>query len=149
MLLIFGVVFGWIVVALLPLVGLPGVLIAGQPGKRSKFRLTTGVGAAALCQTYFYLAYVAFIIGWTHAQIDRESISRYFVWVFAFLSSVLPIWIGAATMKVHHKNKSTGYADVTVEASYLTGVIAFIGFFVFSFVPKATSLWAWIPYVGE
>lgn len=149
LLLLFGIVIGWIVMILFPISGLLGILIGGEPGKRSKFRLTMGIIAASICQTYFYLGYVAFIIGWSSQRIDSATFSKYLIWVFVFLSSLLPIWFGAASFKAKHQSKATDYADVTVEASYLTGFLAFIGFFVFVFVSRATFLWTWIPYVGE
>lgn len=149
LLLVFGIVVGWLVVVLLPFVGLPGVMVAGEPGKRSKLRLTVGVVVAAMCQSYFYLGYVAFLNGWTSARVDSESVSRYFIWAFAFLSSVLPIWVGASILKVHYRRKATGLADVTVEAANLTGLFAFVGFIVFTFASKATTPWNWLPYVGD
>ncbi len=149
LLLVFGIVVGWLVVVLLPFAGLPGVMVAGEPGKRSKLQLTVGVVVASIFQSYFYLGYVAFLIGWTSARVDSESLSRYFIWAFAFLSSILPIWVGTAIMKGHHKRKAMGLADVTVEAANLTGLFALVGFIVFTFASKATIPWNWLPYVGD
>lgn len=148
LLVLIGIVLGFIVMVVLPLSGFLGEWVAGVPGNRSKLRLTIGVTVASIFQTYFYLSFVAFVISWTSYRLQPEQFSNYIVWTFAFASALLPLWFGSAMMRVQHKEKNTGLLSATAEATKLTCFLATIGFFVFVYTSGIMStLWSWVPYV--
>jgi len=55
-LILFAVVFGFFHVFISNLVGLPGALLAGKPGNRTKAQFKFGQTIAMIGQTYIYLA---------------------------------------------------------------------------------------------
>ena len=148
LLIIFWIVLTPILMFVFPFSGIIGEMIGGEPSKRSKLRLFLGIIVATISQTYFYLAYIVFIISWTKYRIIAENFSNYIIWIIAFLSTMLPIWIGATNFKIHHKNKKTGITNIIVEASYICGILSFISFFIFIYNPAIMKcFWSWVPFV--
>ncbi|NDP26152.1 MAG: hypothetical protein GZ087_01810 [Flavobacterium sp.] len=148
-LIVFWTILTPIVMFIFPFSGVIGEMLGGEPSKRSRSRFFLGVFVSAIGQTYFYLAYVAFIINWTESRITSDGFSKYIIWIIAFLSAVVPIFVSSARFNIHHRNKNTGFANIIVEATNFTAYLSLIGFFVFIFCHNLiTSFWNWVPYVG-
>jgi len=146
LLIVFGVIANFLSVFLLNIAGLPGALIAGTPGKRSKKRFIFGSIVSAIGQSYVYLAYTAFIVNWTKLAAGRDDVVGFVLWVFAFLAVIVPIWM--ALIRARAEAQEMEAASAQVEALYLTVITALLGFFVFAFVPSVlNAAWGWVPYV--
>ncbi|WP_367772203.1 hypothetical protein AB3G33_01865 [Flavobacterium sp. WC2421] len=148
LLILFWVILTPLVIFLVPLSGVVGEMIGGEPVKRTKQRFYLGVFVATMGQCYFYLSYVAFVVSWTESRINSEGYVKYLIWFIAFLSCVIPIWVGATRFNIHHKSKNSGLANILVEASMLTGLFAFVAFFIFN-NDLMIGYWGWVPYVGK
>ena len=146
MLIVFGAIAGFLSVFLLNIAGLPGALLAGKPGKRSKGRFIFGSIVSALGQSYVYLAFIAFIVNWTMVAGRRGDVIGFLLWPFAFLAALVPIWICLIRARVEAREQKN--ANPQVEALHLTVIVALIGFFVFAFASMAMrTAWRWVPYI--
>ena len=146
LLIVFGIIALILQLFILNLGGVPGVLLAGKPGKRTKQRFIFGSIVSALGQSYINLAYTAFIVSWTLLAVNSRDIVEFLIWPFAFLAVILPIWI--TLIKARVEAKEVEYASAQTEALHITFIITFIGFILFAFVPTVMkSLWGWVPYV--
>jgi len=131
---------------LLNIAGFPGSLLAGQPEKRSKAQFIFGSIVSAIGQLYLYLAYTAFIVGWTTVAASRDDVVGFIVWPIAFISVFVPIWfiLGKARTEANEMK----HASAQSEAIHLTFLGSVVGFFVFAFIPIIPkTLWGWVPYV--
>ncbi len=145
---IFGIAAAFLSIYFLNLAGLPGALLAGKPGARSKARFVTGSLVAAAGQTYAYLAYAAFVVNWTLLAARRDDVVGWPLWPVAFLVVLVPLWmaLGAARLEA----RESEHANPQVEALHLTLVLVLTGFFTFAFAPVVLRLgWGWVPYVQE
>lgn len=153
LLAIFGIAASFLALFALNIAGLPGALLAGKPGKRSKLQFKFGSAVAALGQSYLYLAYVAFIVNWAMRAARRDDVVfGFLLWPVALLAVLIPIWINFIRGRVEAKEvmQQTGHANPQVEALQYTVMTAFIGFFLFAFVPSVMRLgWFWVPYVDR
>lgn len=144
-LIVFGVVATFAAVFILNIAGLPGALLAGKPGIRSKRQFVFGSIVSAIGQSFVYLAYTAFIVNWTMMAISKQGVSV-IIWLVAFLVVILPLWINlirarAETSEMSHGNPQT-------EALHITVILVLIGFFVFAFTPNVMRLiYGWVPYI--
>lgn len=146
MLIVYGGIATFLSLFLLNIAGLPGALLAGRPGKRSKGRFIFGSIISALGQSYVYLAYIAFIVNWTMLAARRNDVVGFLLWPFAFLVVLIPIWVTLIRARVEDQEQKS--ANPQVEALHLTVIVALIGFFVFAFVPMVMRVaWGWIPYI--
>jgi len=146
LLIVFGVIANFLSVFLLNVAGLPGALLAGTLGKRSKRRFIFGSIVSAIGQSYVYLTYTAFIVNWTKLAAGRDDVVGFLLWIFAFLAVIVPIWI--ALIRARVESQETEVASPQVEALHLTVIAALLGFFVFAFVPSViNAAWGWVPYV--
>jgi len=146
MLIVFGVIASFLSVFLLNIAGLPGALLAGKAGKRSKGRFIFGSIISALGQSYVYLAYIAFIVNWTMLAGRRNDVVDFLLWPFAFLVVLIPIWVTLIRARVEDQEQKR--PNPQVEALHLTVIIALIGFFVFAFAPIVMrTAWGWVRYV--
>jgi hypothetical protein len=146
LLIVFGAIASFLSVFLLNIVGLPGALLAGTPGKRSKGRFIFGSIVSALGQSYVYLAFIAFIVNWTMLAARREDVVGFLLWPFAFLVVLIPIWL--TLIRARGEAGEQESANPQVEALYLTVIAALLGFFAFAFAPIVIRVaWGWVPYV--
>ncbi|MBM3119464.1 MAG: hypothetical protein FJ006_07955 [Chloroflexi bacterium] len=145
---ILGVAMNFLGVFILNLAGLPGALLAGKPGKRSKWRFTFGSIVSAIGQSYIYLAYTALIIGGTMLAISKYGVVSFIIWPIAFLAVVLPIWFNLIHARVEAKELE--YGNPQTEALHITTFLTLIGFFIFVFIPKVMEfMYKWIPFIGS
>ena len=148
LLILFWAILTPIVMFVFPFAGIIGEIIGGEPSSRTKSRFILGVLLSTIGLTYFYFAYLVFIISWTESRVTPDSFSKYIIWFIAFLSAVVPIFVSSARFNIHHRSKNTGFANIIVEATNFTAYLSLIGFFVFIFYPNLiTSFWNWVPYV--
>ncbi len=147
LLVAFGAILGGLVgVLVLNLAGVPGALLAGFPGKRSRRRFIFGSVVSAIGQSYVYLGFVAFVCNWTAGAANRPDVVGFPLWPVAFLAVMGPIWFNLIRARVEAQEQGT--ANVQVEALHITVVVAFVGFLVFSFAPQLMAChWGWVPYV--
>jgi len=146
MLIVFGAIASFLSVFLLNIAGLPGALLAGTPGKRSKRLFIFGSIVSALGQSYIYLAFTAFIVNWTMLAARRDDIVGFLVWPFAFFVVLIPIWLTLIRARAEAREQKS--ANAQVEALHLTVIAALLGFFVFAFAPIVMkAVWGWVPYV--
>ena len=131
MLIIWGFIANFIVVFVLNFAGLPGALLAGAPEKRSKRQLVFGSIVSAVCQSYIYLAYVAFVVNWTLLAAKREDVIGFLLWPIAFLAIFGPMWSNLIHARI--EDKETKHANPQVEALHFTTIVTLISFFVFAF----------------
>ncbi len=147
LLIVFGIISNFLMLFILNIGGVPGALIAGTPGKRSKSRFITGSIIASFGQSYIYLAYIAFIVSWTKLAASQPDITSYLIWPIAFLVVLGPIWFNLIRARV--ENKEQEHASAQVEALHLTLIVSLFGFFIFVFFEKIMSFgWGWVPYVN-
>ena len=145
-LIIWGIIANFICVFVLNLAGLPGALLAGAPGKRSKKHFIFGSIISALCQSYVYLAYVAFVVNWTLLAVKRDGVIRFLLWSVAFLVIFCPIWLNLIHARI--EDKEAKHTNPQVEALHITVFLTLIGFFVFIFAPSVMHFaWGWLPYM--
>lgn len=143
---IVAVIVNFITVFILNIAGVPGALIAGMPGKRSKGRFVFGSVISAIGQSYVYLAYTAFVVNWTMLARSEHGVS-FIVWPFAFLSVNVPIWINLMQAKVEASEMK--HVNAQTEALHMTFLVTFICFFIFAFAPRVMGIvYNWVPYIG-
>lgn len=146
-LVILGVVANFITVFVLNIAGLPGALLTGKPGKRSKAQFIFGSIISAIGQSFIYLAYTAFIVNWTMLAISLQGVS-FIAWPIAFLAVILPLWMNLIHARV--EDQENEHTSPQAEALHITLILVLIGFFVFAFAPKVMKIiYSWIPYVGS
>ncbi|AXK41884.1 hypothetical protein [Erythrobacter aureus] len=144
-LIVYGVLAHFLIVLVLNIAGLPGVLLAGKPGIRSKRRFIAGSIVSAAGQSYLCLAFTAFVVNWTMLAIDLQGASI-IAWPFAFLCVVLPLWINFIRARLEDQEQE--HANAQVEALHITVIATLLGFFLFAFFPSLMpSLYSWVPYV--
>jgi len=147
-LIIGGIILGWITIILLPIIGMLGEGIAGAPEKRTKLRLSIGIWIGALFQSYFYFSYIVLVISWVHTRINPESWTKFIIWTISFLVCLVPVFLGSAQAKNHHNAKRTGNYSALTESMRITAIFSIIAFFVFMFNRDVMNiLWWWVPYV--
>ena len=78
-LIILAVIVNFVAVFVLNFAGLPGALLAGKPGKRSKWQFIFGFIISAIGQSFAYLAYTAFIVNWTMLATSKQDVSFIFL----------------------------------------------------------------------
>ena len=146
--IIFAFIFGFFHIFISNIAGMPGALLAGKPGLRSKSQFRFGETISVIGQTYIYLAYTAFIISWTMNRMIEHDVIKFIVWTFAFLAVMGPIWKDLINARI--EDKAAEYANPQVEALHFTVFFVLIGFFIFVFMPYTMyTLWAWVPYVTK
>ena len=146
-LVILGIIIHFVAVFVLNLAGLPGALLAGKPGKRSKRQFIFGSIISAIGQSYVYLIYTAFVVNWTIIAISNQGVS-FILWPIAFLVVVLPLWFNL--IHARKEAKEMEHASAQTEALHITFFLTLIGFFVFAFVPRIMEIiYNWIPYIGS
>ena len=147
-LLVLGIIANFVAVFILNVAGIPGALIAGKPGKRSKGQFIFGSVISAIGQSYVYLAYTAFVVNWTMLATSKQSVS-FIIWPIAFLAVVLPLWINLIRAGV--EAKENGYfTNAQIEALHITFLLTLISFFIFAFIPQVMEIiYIWVPYVGS
>jgi hypothetical protein len=126
-LIILGVIVNFVAVFVLNFAGLPGALLAGKPGKRSKRQFIFGSIISVIGQSFVYLAYTAFVVNWTMLVISKQDVS-FIIWPIAFLVVVLPLWFNLIHARV--EAKEMGHANAQTEALHITFLLTLIGFFV-------------------
>lgn len=150
LLIVFATIATIVDLYILNIAGIPGALIAGKPGIRSKSQFIIGSIISSLGQSYINLAYTAFIVSWTMFKVDNGNVVKFIVWIFAFIAVISPIWKTYNSANREEKEKDTKYGNPQVEALILTALITLIGFFIFVFVPTIMSIfWSWVPYVSK
>jgi hypothetical protein len=148
LLAIFGIIATFLAPIILNIAGLPGAVVAGMPGKRTKSRFVFGSIVSAIGQSYVYLAYSAFVLSWTIAAASREDVVGFVLWPIAFLTVLLPVYINLIRARVEAKELK--HANAQTEALHLTFLISLLSFFVFSLAPTLMkTAWGWIPYVSR
>lgn len=150
LLIVFATIATLIDLYILNIAGIPGALIAGKPGIRSKSQFIIGSVISSLGQSYINLAYTAFIVSWTMFKVDNGNVIKFVVWIFAFLAVIFPVWKTYIAANAEEKENETKHGNPQVEALALTALITFIGFFIFVFIPTIMSIfWSWVPYVSK
>ena len=146
-LIIFGAIANFLIVFILNFAGVPGALLAGKPGKRSKGQFVFGSVISSIGQSFVYLAYTAFIVNWTILAVSKQNVS-FIIWPIAFLAVILPLWFNLIRARVEAKEME--HASAQTEALHITLLLIFIGFFIFAFIPKIMEIiYNWVPYIGS
>lgn len=141
-LMLFAIVANFLALFVLNIAGVPGALLAGKPGIRSKPQFIFGSVLSAFGQSFVYLAFTAFIVNWTMHQ--KVSI---IAWPFAFLAVLLPIWFNLIGARL--ESQELEHANPQVEGLHLTLLLTLLGFFLFVFFPSMMqSIFGWVPYVS-
>ena len=144
-LVILGIIVNFVAVFVLNFAGLPGALLAGKPGKRSKGQFIFGSIISAIGQSFVYLAYTAFIVNWTILATSKQGVS-FIIWPIAFLVVVLPLWLNLTHARVEAKEMQ--HASAQTEALHITFLLTLIGFFIFAFIPRIMEIiYNWVPYI--
>ncbi len=147
LLAIWGIIANFVAVFVLNVAGIPGALIAGKSGKRSKGQFIFGSIISAIGQSYVYLAYTAFIVNWTILAISKQGVS-FIIWPIAFLAAILPLWMNLIHARVEVKEME--HANAQTETLHITVLLTLVGFFIFTFIPKVMQIiYVWVPYVGS
>lgn len=150
LLIVYAIAMSFLGLFILNITGLPGALVAGKPGNRSKVQLSVGIAISAIGQSFVYLSYIVFIVSWTNFKINNGDGIKLLIWIFAFLAAFLPILKMRTSARVEHNETGAYYRNPQVEGLDITLLIALIAFFVFVFLPSVmTFLWSWVPYVDN
>jgi len=143
LLLVFAIVANFLIVFVLNIAGLPGALAAGKPGKRSKSQFIAGSLVSAFGQCLVYLGYTAFVVNYTRTAVFFQGVNV-IVWIVAFLAVIVPIWMNLIRARLEEREASV--ANPQAQALHITTIVAFLGFFLFAFIPSAMELlYGWIP----
>lgn len=146
LLALFAIVANFLAVFVLNIAGLPGALLAGKPGARSKSQFMFGSVVSAIGQSFVYLAFTAFIVNWTMLAIGHQKVSI-LAWPFAFLAVLLPLWFNLIRARL--ESRELGHANAQVEGLHITLLLTLLGFFAFAFFPSIMqSIYGWVPYVS-
>jgi len=144
-LVILGIIVNFVAVFVLNFAGLPGALLAGKPGKRSKGQFIFGSIISAIGQSFVYLAYTAFIVNWTILATSKQGVS-FIIWPIAFLVVVLPLGLNLVHARVEAKEME--HASAQTEALHITFLLTLIVFFIFAFIPRIMGIiYNWMPYI--
>lgn len=145
LLILYAIVANFLAVFVLNIAGVPGALLAGKPGIRSKPRFMFGSFVSAIGQSFVYLAFTAFIVTWTMLAISYQKVSI-IAWPFAFLAVLLPLWFNLIRARLESREQE--HANAQVEGLHITLLLALLGFFIFAFFPSILrSAYSWVPYV--
>jgi hypothetical protein len=147
LLVVYGVITGFLMVFVLNLAGLPGAMLAGKPGNRSRQRFIFGSIVSACGQCYINLAFVSFIISWTHITARRDDVIGFLIWLVAFLAVQLPTFINLIRARVEAQELE--HASAQVEALHITFIVTLLAFPLFVFIPTLMKGWAWVPMVSS
>ncbi len=121
--------------------GVPRVLSAGKLDIRSKTQFKIGSIIASLGQTYFYLAYTAFMISWSSVKLNAGTANKYAVWIFAFLVVIIPIWKDLLRTRLEDNENGLDDANPQAEGNHIKVLFVFIVFsFYFSSIYNDTTL---------
>ena len=144
-LILMGIISGYVGVFVLNIADLPGALMAGKPGRRSMRQFVFGSIISALGQSYVYLAYTAFTVNWTILAVSKQGVS-FFVWPIAFLAVIFPLFLNLIRARVEAKEME--HASAQTEALHITFLSTLVGFFIFAFVPRVMEfVYNWVPYI--
>jgi len=144
-LIVFAAIAYFLMLYLLNFAGLPGALLAGRPGLRSKGRFMFGSIVSAIGQSFVYLSNTAFVVNWTLLAIRNQDVSI-LAWPLAFLAVTIPLWMNLGHARTEASEME--HASAQTEALHLTFVLVPIGFLVFAFVPSIMyAMYSWLPYV--
>jgi hypothetical protein len=145
LLILFALVANFLAVFVLNIAGVPGALLAGKSGIRSKPQFILGSVVSAFGQSFVYLAFTAFIVNWTMLAISYQKVSI-LVWPFAFLAVLLPLWFNLIRARL--ESRELGRANAQVEGLHITLLLTLLGFFLFVFFPSTMhGVYGWVPYV--
>lgn len=148
LLVIYGGVGGFLVLVASNIAGLPGVLIANIPGRRTKQCFILGTAIAAIGQSYVNLAFVSLMVSWTHLAAQRDDVLGLLVWPIAFLA------VQCATFKnFFMAAKEAGQQKIELHAPsialYINFFVTLVAFPLFAFVPALMKAWAYFPMVSR
>lgn len=92
LLIVFGIIVKYVFPFLLGFVSLPGRLIANpdNPKKQNEAWHLLGILIITIAQSVLYLAYTAFIVGWTKSAAQKHP-EQPLLWPLAILAVVIPI----------------------------------------------------------
>lgn len=147
LLAVFGGVANFVMVFVLNLAGLPGAFLAITPSKHAKQLFMFGSVVSAVGQSYLNLAFVSFIVSWTHLATGRDDVIGFLVWPVAFLAVQLPTFLNLIRARVEARGQAQASAQVV--ALHLTFIVTLISFPLFAFVPILMKGWAWVPMVSN
>lgn len=143
-LIILATVINFLQGFILNIAGLPGALLAGMPGKRSKMQFRLGTLISAIGQAYVYFAYIAFVVSWTRNTTRRDDIISFIIWGAAFIACILPLWKYLIAARIEAKESE--FSNAQTEALHLVFILAFIAFFAFALLPATIeTAWSWVP----
>jgi len=167
-LIVFGIVTKLLSSFALTLISLPGRFIAfpDNAHKQSKAKMIGGIIVSICIQSFIYLAYTAFIVGWARSSALGEA-NQFIVWPIAFLAATVPI---AFSLKEFRKSvKETEHATkdmskklkqaiggpeikmfkMLYQATLITFLLTLAMFLIFVISPTIMeSIYSWIPYVA-
>lgn len=150
LLLIYGVIGTFLMFGATNFLGLPGVLVACGSGLskiRSGKRYVIGAIVSAIGQSYANLAFVSFMVSWTHIASDREDVVGFLIWPIAFLAVMLPT---LANLTITNSNASRReYADPQGNAYVITFFVTLLAFPLFAILPVLMKAWEYIPMVSS
>jgi hypothetical protein len=147
LLIVYGGVAGFLMDLVLNLAGVPGALLGGMPGKRSKQRFIFGSIVSAVGQSYMNLAFVSFMVSWTHLAAQRDDVVGFLVWPVAFLAVQIPTLSTLTQARIEAREQE--HASAQVEALHLTFLVTLLAFPVFAFIPNLMKGWSWVPMVSS
>jgi hypothetical protein len=145
-LILYAAAANFLAIFVLNIAGVPGALLAGMPGIRSKPQFIFGSVVSAFGQSFAYLAFTAFIVNWTMLAISYQKVSI-IVWPVAFLAVLLPLWF--TLIQARLESREQGHANAQVEGLHITLLLTLLGFFLFVFFPSIMQgVYGWVPYVS-
>lgn len=147
LLVVYGGVAGFLMVFVLNIAGLPGALLAGMPGNRSKQRFIFGSIVSAIGQSYVNLAFVSFVVSWTRLAAQRDDVVGFLIWPVAFLAVAIPTLTNLTRARVEAREQE--HASAQVEALHLTFLATLLAFPLFAFIPILMKAWAYVPMVSS
>lgn len=147
LLVIYGGIAGFLMLIVLNIAGLPGALLAGVPGKRSKLRFIFGSIISAISQSYVNFAIVAFMVSWTHLAAQRSDVIGFLVWPVAFFAVAVPTLTNL--IRARTEARELWFLSAQVVALHFTALATLLTFPLFAFVPILMKAWIYVPLVSS
>jgi hypothetical protein len=141
----------WIISFLADLASALGVLVGslGRLKDLTGFRKGLVVVCCPLGRAYVFLAWVAFVVGYTTLITRHQPVVRWLAWIAAFYAAMVPGSAAAAKLiRAIKEDPKLGRTVLNITVR-ITCLLVVSGFFLFVFFPALMLYgWAWVPYVS-
>ncbi len=150
--LIFSLISRLLGPLVLNIIGFPGAMIGIKSSNKKETKFIIGSLISGIGQSYLYLSFMIYVIGFSRLLIEQRDVNEYFMWVICFIFLIGTIqqirYKGNLEFNEKKTKIPTVYENPQLSGLLITEIIAFIGFFVIIFYPDIVyPLWSWIELI--